>query len=213
MNMQISVYSASSVYKLHRANCIWITLSAEMKAIILIKDALIKKCTRMLGSANLHLSLLLKPGNQTQFSSGLLDLILVQTPGQPSSSQSQVLGSWSQRPTTADAEALALPVGSVWHTAFPATPRTSMLLGNSAFKNHFTETNVRTHRSMQTLWNKLQIPLQHRHFLTPDFHSTRIRSTKCHLMFFWWQFHHRVGEESPNTLAKAHYCGPVMLSF
>lgn len=65
MDMQISVYGASSVYKLHRANCIRITLSAEMEAIILIKDALIKDCTRMLGSANLHLSLLPKPGNQT----------------------------------------------------------------------------------------------------------------------------------------------------
>lgn len=75
MDMQISVYSASSVYKLHRANCTRITLSAEMKAIIFITDALIKDYTRMLGSANLHLSLLPKPGNQTQFSSGLLDLI------------------------------------------------------------------------------------------------------------------------------------------
>lgn len=71
MGMQISVYSASSVYKLHRANCIRITLSAEMKAIILIKDALIKDCTRMLGSANFTFHSCQSQAIKPQSSSGL----------------------------------------------------------------------------------------------------------------------------------------------
>lgn len=106
-----------------------------------------------------HLSLWLQPGTQTQLSAGLWDLTLVQIPGQPPSSHSQVLGSWAQRAAPASAEGLALPVGSALHTAFPATPRTSMLLGNSALKKPLTEVNVRTHRSVQTLWHKLHIPL------------------------------------------------------
>lgn len=174
-----------------------------MKAIILIKDALIKGCTRMLGSANLHPSLLPKPGNQTQFSSGILELILVQIQDNHPPLKSMFWG-WAQRPSTANAEAPAQPIGSVLHTAFPAMLTTSTFLGNSAFKNNFRDKCKNPQINANTV---RQTALS---FATQVFcyswlsklccNTVRVKATECCSVLILWQFHHRSCGKIPKFL-------------